>query len=52
VATRQLIGQAQGILMERYKVTGDRAFRMLILASQKANTKLRDVAEQIVYAGE
>jgi hypothetical protein len=52
VATRQLIGQAQGILMERYKVTGDKAFRMLILASQKANTKLRAVAEQIVYAGE
>ena len=51
VATRQLIGQAQGILMERHKVTGDTAFRMLVLASQKKNVKLRRVAEQVVYIG-
>ena len=51
VATRQLIGQAQGILMERHKITADAAFRMLILASQKTNAKLRVVAEHLVYAG-
>jgi transposase len=32
VGTRQLIGQAQGILMERLKLTDDRAFALLVRA--------------------
>ena len=51
VATRQLIGQAQGILMERHKITADRAFALLVQASQSRNTKLRDVAEALVNTG-
>jgi len=31
VATRQVIGQAQGILMERHQLTADQAFALLIL---------------------
>jgi hypothetical protein len=52
VATRQLIGQAQGILMERHKITADQAFGLLVRASQHRNTKLRDVADALVHSGE
>jgi len=48
VATRDLIGQAKGILMERYKISGDRAFSVLVRHSQTTNRKLRDVAEELV----
>lgn len=51
IAVRQLIGQAQGVLMERYKVTPDQAFAMLVAASQHTNTKLRDVADELVRSG-
>ena len=51
VATRQLIGQAQGILMERHKVTADQAFALLVQASQHRNTKLRDIADDLVNTG-
>lgn len=52
VASRDLIGQAKGILMERYKINGDQAFRLLTRLSQDANRKLRDVAEELVHSGE
>lgn len=52
VTTRQLIGQAQGILMERYKVTDDQAFAMLVRVSQHGNIKLRDVAAHLVRSGQ
>ncbi len=52
VATRQLIGQAQGILMERHKITADQAFGLLVRTSQHRNTKLRDVADALVRSGE
>lgn len=51
VATRQLIGQAQGILMERHKVTPDQAFATLVRVSQRRNSKLRAVAEELVLSG-
>ncbi len=51
VVTRQLIGQAQGILMERHKVTPEQAFSMLVRVSQHRNDKLRDVAESLVLSG-
>lgn len=51
VSTRELIGQGQGILMERHKVSADQAFAMLIAASQQANVKLRDVADTLVHTG-
>jgi len=52
VSTREVIGQAQGILMERFKVTGEMAFHMLMVASQHSNRKLRDVAGELVATGE
>lgn len=51
VTTREIIGQAQGILIERHKITADQAFSMLVTASQNANIKLRDVAETLVRTG-
>lgn len=50
--SRDLIGQAKGILMERYKLDGPRAFDLLVLASQNTNVKLRDVAEHLTTTGE
>ena len=46
--TRKLIGQAQGILMERYGIDADRAFDYLARRSQAENVKLRTVAEEVV----
>jgi GAF domain-containing protein len=45
--TRDVIGQAKGILMERNGMTADEAFRVLRQVSQSRNVKLRDVAAQI-----
>jgi len=50
--TRDLIGQAKGILMERERVTGDQAFEMLRSSSQHMNLKLRDVAAMLVASVE
>lgn len=48
VASRHLIGQAQGILMERYQVDADRAFEVLRRYSQHQNIKLRVIAEKVI----
>lgn len=50
--SRNLIGQAQGILMERERITADQAFDILRRASQHLNVKLRDVAQRLVDTGE
>ena len=44
LATRDLIGQAKGILMERFEVDDEDAFQMLVTSSQDTNVKLVDVA--------
>jgi hypothetical protein len=41
---RDVIGQAKGILMERFGVDADGAFQMLVNSSQNTNIKLFDVA--------
>lgn len=46
--TRELIGQAKGILMARQDVTSEAAFDILRRASQRSNRKLRDIAAEIV----
>jgi GAF domain-containing protein len=46
--SRDIIGQAKGILMERMHVTADAAFDMLVKISQKSNEKLVTVAERLV----
>lgn len=48
VDARHLIGQAQGILMERFDIDADRAFGVLRRYSQDTNVKLRTIAEQVV----
>ncbi|MFV0134961.1 GAF and ANTAR domain-containing protein [Streptomyces sp. HMX87] len=48
--TRDLIGQATGILMERMGVDAAGAFDSLVKASQRENVKLRDLARRIVDA--
>lgn len=52
LANREMIGQAQGILMERERITADEAFDILRRASQHLNVKLRDVAQTLVETGE
>lgn len=48
LASRDLIGQAKGIIMERFKVDALRAFEMLRELSQTGNTKLVEVAQRVV----
>ncbi|MGO4446594.1 GAF and ANTAR domain-containing protein [Mycobacterium sp. 2YAF39] len=48
LSTRDRIGQAKGIIMERYGVDDLRAFEMLKQLSQDSNTRLADVAQQVV----
>jgi GAF domain-containing protein len=48
VDARKLVGQAMGILMERYGLDGDRAFEVLKRYSQATHTKLRDVAQYLI----
>jgi hypothetical protein len=52
LVSREVIGQAQGILMERERITADQAFYILRRASQHLNIKLRDVAQSLVDTGE
>ncbi|GAA4916419.1 ANTAR domain-containing protein [Actinomycetospora succinea] len=48
LASRDVIGQAKGILMERFTVDDDEAFQMLVDSSQETNVKLVDVATWLV----
>lgn len=50
LATRDLIGQAKGMLMERFKIDAVQAFEVLKRLSQNSNTRLVDVAHEIVTA--
>lgn len=50
--TRGIIGRAQGILMHRYGLDTTVAFQVLKRGSQTSNTKLRDLADQVVQAQE
>jgi GAF domain-containing protein len=51
MASRAVIEQAKGILMERYKVTAEQSFTLLTHASQRSNVKLREVAEELTSTG-
>jgi GAF domain-containing protein len=48
VASRQAIGTAVGIVMERYHIDDRRAFQFLVRASSTGNIKLRTLAEELV----
>jgi GAF domain-containing protein len=49
--SRDVIGQAKGILMERHRITADEAFRLLSKHSQQVNRKLVDVARALTETG-
>jgi transcriptional regulator with GAF, ATPase, and Fis domain len=48
LATRDVIGQAKGMIMERFAVDATQAFAMLTAISQETNTPVRDVAARFV----
>jgi len=48
LATRDRIGQAKGIIMERHGVDDVRAFAMLRQLSQEHNVRLVDVAQRVI----
>lgn len=52
LASRQVIGRAEGVLMNRELITADQAFDLLRRASQGLNIKLRQVAQHVVDTGD
>jgi GAF domain-containing protein len=51
LANRDIIGQAKGILMERFKLTAEQAFDVLAKVSQDTNRKVYAVAEDLTRTG-
>ncbi|WP_194291290.1 GAF and ANTAR domain-containing protein [Cumulibacter manganitolerans] len=51
LSTRHTIGIAQGMLMERYQLSLDQSFNVLRRVSSHENTKLAQVARQLVETG-
>ena len=52
MVSRQVIGQAVGLLMAQRRCGADEAFELLKAASQRSNEKLRDLAQRLVDAHE
>ena len=52
LASRDVIGRAKGILMERERLTGQQAFDRLRKLSNDRNVKLRELAQRISETGE
>jgi len=48
LASRDVIGQAKGMIMERFGVDADRAFAMIATLSQESNTPVAQVSRQLV----
>src|SRR6185295_8583980 len=51
LASRDIIGQAKGKIMERFNVDAVRAFELLVKQSQNSNIRLAVVAEELVSRG-
>jgi AmiR/NasT family two-component response regulator len=51
LASSRRIGMAVGILMCRHQLTDEAAFGLLREHSQRTNTKVRDLAETVIYTG-
>jgi GAF domain-containing protein len=49
--SRDVIGQAKGIIMAKQRVTADAAFDLLRRASQRRNVKIRDLADEVAVTG-
>jgi PAS domain S-box-containing protein len=48
IENRAVIEQAKGVLMRMYRINAEQAFKVLAWRSQETNTKLRDLAAQII----
>jgi hypothetical protein len=46
--TRELVGQATGIVADRYEMTQERAFAFLVRAASQSNMLLRELAQELV----
>ena len=51
LASRDIIGQTKGKIMERFNVDAVRAFELLVKQSQNSNIRLAVVAEELVSRG-
>jgi GAF domain-containing protein len=51
LASRDMIGQAKGMIMERFNVDAVRAFELLTKLSQASNIRVAEIAEEIVSRG-
>lgn len=51
LASRDVIGQAKGMIMERFHVDAVQAFELLVKLSQNSNTRVADIAAEIVARG-
>ena len=51
-SSRDIIGQAKGILMERHRLTADGAFEVLRRASQTHNVNVRTLSAQLADTGD
>jgi GAF domain-containing protein len=52
MSNRGVIGEAIGVLMERHKLTSQRAYQLLVQASQRNNVKLSVVAQILSETGQ
>jgi GAF domain-containing protein len=52
IESRQVIGQAVGILMERHRLSAKQAFDSIVTTSQQSHIKLRELALRISETGE
>ncbi|OCB36199.1 response regulator receiver protein [Mycobacterium malmoense] len=48
LTSRDMIGQAKGIIMERFNLDAVEAFELLTRLSQKSNTRLIDIAKSLI----
>jgi AmiR/NasT family two-component response regulator len=46
--TRDIIGQAKGVLMERFDIDATEAFRLLVRLSQNSNTPVAELAGKLI----
>ncbi|HEX2902601.1 MAG TPA: GAF and ANTAR domain-containing protein [Jatrophihabitans sp.] len=49
---RDVVGQAKGILMERYRIGNQEAFELLSTSSQNTNRRLVEVADELIRTGQ
>ena len=52
MVTRNVVDQAQGILMERFQMSAEQAFALLARASKDANVQMRDLAQRLLDTGD